>query len=158
MLLTTVLPANEALAASDGWGVDEYTSYHLGDVICVDWHVVADNADAAGLIADGLNAWAYARPAASQARVAQSGRSIYVSVCDPGPGSGQSVPQANDVDQFFRRETIIRADTDRRGDPFFAECVWVSMYAQFTVEQLDAGSAEVSDAFDTLTSDCRTAS
>lgn len=158
MLLTTGLPSNEALAASDGWGDDEYTSYYLGDVVCVDWHVVADNADAADLIFNGLNAWAFARPKASKARVGRSARSIYVSVCDPGAASKQPLPRTTDVEQFFRREANIRSDTDRRGDPFFSECVWVPMYAQFTLRQLDTGSAEVSDTFDTLTSDCRSAS
>ncbi|MDP2291731.1 MAG: hypothetical protein Q8M22_11120 [Actinomycetota bacterium] len=137
MLAATASTVFDALEAADGWGNDRYTVYTLDGRVCADLHVVADSRDDADRLEAALQAWALARPAASNALLAREGVHVYVSVCDPGPDARQPVPSAGAIDHFFGRSGELESRIELSGKPALAECIAVETFARFTIEQLN---------------------
>lgn len=157
LLLSTGMPVTEALTASDGWGNDSYTAYRLNGTVCVDLHLIADSPDDADRLYNGLNGWASVRPAAAKALVGRNGNDLYATVCDPGTKARQPVPTTDDVDQFFVRSSYLAGQIDDTGNPELAECLAVTTFEQFTLNQLRSfdTTGDISDALQTIDDDCR---
>lgn len=153
LLFSTGLPLAVALTASDGWGNDRYTAYVLDGRVCVDVHLVADSRDDADRLANGLNGWARARPAAADALVGRSGNHLYATVCDPGTAVDQSVPTEAAVQQYVARARELQFRADNAGDTVLAECVAVGFFAAHDLDTLD-DSFDYLTGFDNIEQDC----
>lgn len=142
------LADNDALRAADGWGNDAATAYRLEGRVCVDGRLVADGRAGADRIDAGLRGWAAARPAASDVRVARHGDMLLYSVCDPGPDADQTVVDDEARAAILARTDRISSAIERGRSPREAECIWVPLFQQFTVEQLhdDEAAAAPYDA------------
>lgn len=146
LMLTTGLPANDALTAADGWGNDAYTVYRMGEQVCIDIHLVADSRRDADLIDAGLTAWARARPAQAHALIGRDGVHLFASACDPGTAVRQGTPSQAQIDQLQHRAFLIRSEIESAHDAAAGECVGRRIFAEFTTSELNAnGEGSLAD-------------
>ncbi|MDO8361736.1 MAG: hypothetical protein Q7V88_02475 [Actinomycetota bacterium] len=157
LMLSTGLPSNEALTASDGWGNDRYTVYLLAGRACLDLHVVADSRDDADLLERGLNGWAGARPPSSDALVGRDGVNLYATVCDPGTTARQQVPGELVISEFTGRSSMMYEYITRTGKPDRAECIAVQFHTQFTQRDLETYDPDLDPygELESIEEDCR---
>ncbi|MEO5899356.1 MAG: hypothetical protein ABIR68_04390 [Ilumatobacteraceae bacterium] len=135
------LADNVALRAADGWGNDAATAYRLDGRVCVDGRLVADGRAGADRIDAGLRAWAAARPAASDVRIARHDDVLLYSVCDPGADAGQTVVDDEARAAILARTSRLSNEIAHGRSARQAECIWVPLFQQFTVEQVDDDDA-----------------
>jgi hypothetical protein len=156
LLFATGVPLHVALTASDGWGNDRYTAYTLAGRVCVDVHLVADSRNDADRMENGLNGWAQARPAESEALVGRDGVDLYATACDPGTDVEQLAPDDAAVQHYLARAQELQVRADQSGDPALAECVAVAYFGAHDATSMYE-SFEYYDEFDALQQDCLTA-
>jgi hypothetical protein len=73
-----------ALQAALGWGGDAYVAFTSGPQTCAALRFRGEDRDAASGIAEALEDWAAAMPAAADASVTREGDLVDVLTCDPG--------------------------------------------------------------------------
>jgi hypothetical protein len=154
-MLSLGLDAPTALQAIDGAAADRYVAYKRDDTICVDITVAASDDDAATLLDKGFSAWAGERPAEANATSTRDGTTFELHACDPGTESDQSVPGEDAIDQIFARAGDLGYLIQEAGYSLpEAECLTNGLYYEFTVEDINNGTPEVSDAIDALYDSC----
>lgn len=156
LMLSTVSPAHEALAAIGGWGNDSYVSYRTDDRLCVAAHLVGDTDADTDALHDALVIWAEQRPADTDAEVDRTDSVIAITVCDPGTDVDQEVPGDDAVTQLFGRSQDITFLVGDGQDPAEAECLADGLYTAFPVEvfQTQPLPTEVSELVSQLVADC----
>ncbi len=137
LLMSTGLPLDVALTASDGWGNDRYTAYTLGGRVCVDVHLVADSPHTADLLEAGLDGWARARPDEADVLIGRDGSHLYATTCDPGVDVEQSTPTEAAVQQYLARAQVLQRRAGGGRGVALAECVAVSYYATHDTATVD---------------------
>lgn len=133
LMLSTALPAPEALGVIGGWGNDSYVSYRSGDRLCVAAHLVGDTDADTDVLHDALVTWAGERPDDADADVQRSGDEIRITVCDPGTEVDQDVPGDDAVSQLFGRSQDITFLVGDGQEPDSAECLADGLYTAFPV-------------------------
>jgi hypothetical protein len=156
LMLSTALPAPDALAAIAGWGNDGYVSYRSDDRLCVATHLVGDTDADTEVLHGALTTWAEQRPDAADTVVERSDDEIRITVCDPGTGIAQDVPDDDAVAQIFGRSQDITFLVGDGQDPASAECLADGLYTAFPVSvfQEEQLPAEVSALVAELSSSC----
>ena len=82
LMLASVGSPADALAATDGWGGDDYVAFRRGDDVCVSLAVVGDDAASTDAIGERLSSWAETSP--TEAEVDQGADGVRLTSCDPG--------------------------------------------------------------------------
>jgi hypothetical protein len=155
LMLAAGSPSTTALSAADGWGNDRFTAYRLDGRVCVDARIVADSRADADRIEPALQHWAAARPDEAGALIGRKGTTLLLSVCDPGVGVDQPIPDQAVLDQFFGRTNLLADRIELTGKPDLAECVAVSFYERWSVAELDADpSIDIVGELESITDDC----
>ena len=156
LMLSTALPAPEALDAIGGWGNDNYVSYRTDDRLCVAARLVGDTDADTDDLYEALAAWADQRPAEAEAAVDRTASAITLSVCDPGTDVDQVVPGDDAVTQLFGRSQDITFLVGDGQEPAEAECLANGLYTAFPVSAFQAEqlSDEVSETIADLVATC----
>lgn len=158
LLMTNELPSGAALAATDGWGNDAWTAYRLDGRVCVDGRIVADSADDADRIEEGLNAFGAAAPDEAGVLVGRDADTLLVSACDPGEASRRGVTDA-ELAPFARRATTLDEQIRYTGLPETSECAvrrWFSARANADNPSPVFGDASDDATIDDLMVECST--
>jgi len=113
-----------ALEAADGWGNGRWVTYEDDDRTCVRFAVDSDSTGDATQVADTLEEWTDAAPAANGARVVDEGDTPFVESCDPGDDAVDINDRALDVLQL------------------------PALRSQLTVEAVELGGLDLDTAFD----------
>jgi hypothetical protein len=156
LMLSTALPAPEALAAIAGWGNDEYVSYRDDDRLCVAAHLVGDTDADTEVLHEALSSWDEQRPEQADTAIKRSDGTIQITACDPGTDVAQDVPTDDAVAQIFGRSQDITFLVGDGQDPAAAECLADALYTAFPVSvfQEEQLPAEVSALVAELSSSC----
>jgi hypothetical protein len=156
LMLSTSLPAPQALGVIGGWGNDSYVSYRSDDRLCVATHIVGDTEADTDVLHDAFVTWAGDRPEGTDALVERSQTEVSVMICDPGTDVEQDVPGDDAVAQLFGRSQDITFLVSDGQDPAAAECLADGLYTAFPVSvfQGDQIPDEVSDLISDLSTRC----
>lgn len=146
MVLATGLPPTEALAASDGWGNDDFVVYRLNGRVCVDGRIVADTTGDADRLERALDAWGHARPSQVEALVGRKGTTLLLSACDPGESAGESTVTVDAINQYFGRAEVLAQQIVGTGQPARAECIAVSAFDRYSSGDLRGANPAVDGA------------
>jgi hypothetical protein len=155
-MLSTALPAHEALGAIGGWGNDSYVSYRSDDRLCVAAHLVGDTDADTDVLHDALVTWAGQRPGDTDTEVDRTDSEIAITVCDPGTDVDQQVPDDEAVTQLFGRSQDITFLVGDGQEPAEAECLANGLYTAFPVAVFQSQPLpdEVSELVADLVANC----
>ncbi|WP_421117850.1 hypothetical protein ACE2AJ_10410 [Aquihabitans daechungensis] len=83
LLLASRIDPKVALAATDGWGGDQYVVYREDDKVCLNATIEGDTPEDEKQMADALTAWAAKSPTGT-AEVTNEDEAVQFHSCDPG--------------------------------------------------------------------------
>jgi len=136
LMLASRIDPLVALAATDGWGGDEYAVYRDGDDLCVSIAVETDAEADSDQLAGALDAWVAKTP--DTATVERDGNRIDLRTCDPGPeaeNAGGEVTADLLVLPVSRSQVYV-ASLQQGSTSAQAVCFSQTVVDGFTLEQL----------------------
>ena len=138
MVLSERLPAQQALAATDGWGGDSYAAYDLNGASCVTVNFRADTPGDLAQMQSALQAWAAKGPKGSVS-VTRDAATVVFTSCDPGKhaakvASGKSM----DAVALALGRTYLSLEMVKGGmEVEIARCGADRLVRDFTIAQLN---------------------
>lgn len=138
LLLASRLDPKIALAATDGWGGDQYVVYRQDDKVCMNATIEGDTPEDEQQMADALNAWAAKSPKGT-AEVTTEDDAVQFHSCDPGK---DAKPVGNEVTPDTLGLPVTRTDvyTEAIGadqTPKQSACFANGVIKAFTIDQLN---------------------
>ena len=137
LLMASRLDPKVALAATDGWGGDQYVVYRQDDQVCMDATIEGDTPEDEEQLADALGAWAAKSPKGT-AEVTNEDDAVQFHSCDPGKDAKAA---SDEVTPDILGVPVIRTDAytaaiaaDRT--PEQSACYADGVIEAFTVDQL----------------------
>jgi hypothetical protein len=137
LMLSSHLPAKQALAAADGWAGDAYVGFHRGGTTCARIAFAGRNAADDSLMLGALHTWV-GRARGTHAQVTSAHGRITFESCDPG----RHVRAGNDSsDQAIAlvsvRTQIVDALLHSQSGIATARCLSDKLVQTFTLTQLE---------------------
>jgi hypothetical protein len=148
LLLASRLDPTLALAATDGWGGDQYVVYRQDDKVCLDAVVEGDTEADTDQLAKALGTWT-TKSAEGSAKVATEDGAVQFTSCDPGKDAKSS---GGEVSPNLLSLPVTRTQVYTQGlaadrSPTESKCYANGVIERFTFSQLsDPDGAFVNSA------------